>query len=104
VAFANLPGSYAELVAIPGDRAVSVPLKMSFEQAAALMLQGMTARHLVFDTRPLRSATTSRIRTACGSVPPRFSAGPPPGSCTCASGRSSRWRTRRKRTAGWRQG
>jgi len=69
VAFANLPGSYAELVVIPADRAVIIPSpKVSFEQAAALMLQGMTAHYLASDTCPLAKGDVVLVHAAAGGV------------------------------------
>jgi NADPH:quinone reductase len=68
VAYANLPGCYAELVAIAADRAVIVPSKVSFEQAAAVMLQGMTAHYLVTDTCPLARGDTVLVHAAAGGV------------------------------------
>jgi len=68
VAYANLPGGYAELVVIAADRAVIVPSKVSFEQAAAVMLQGMTAHYLVTDTCPLARGDTVLVHAAAGGV------------------------------------
>ncbi len=68
VAFANLPGAYAELVVIPAERAVIVPKRVSFEQAAAVMLQGMTAHYLVGDTCPLARGDTVLVHAAAGGV------------------------------------
>ena len=69
VAFANLPDSYAELVVIPADRAVILKSpKVSLERAAALMLQGMTAHYLVFDTCPLSKGDVVLVHAAAGGV------------------------------------
>src|SRR6516162_9442225 len=43
VAFSNVLGTYAEYVAAPAERLVHVPAKITDQQAAAAMLQGMTA-------------------------------------------------------------
>ena len=40
-------GAYAEYAAVPADRLVHVPDKITDQQAAAAMLQGMTAHYLV---------------------------------------------------------
>ena len=68
VTYANVPGTYAGLVAIAADRAVIVPSKVSFEQAAAVMLQGMTAHYLVFDTCPLAKGDVVLVHAAAGGV------------------------------------
>lgn len=67
VAFADLPGSYAELVAVPADRVVRIPAKLTFEQAAAVMIQGMTAHYLVTDTCPLARGDTVLVHAAAPS-------------------------------------
>lgn len=46
VAFAPFPKAYAEYVAIPAQRLIPVPENINFEQASALLLQGMTAHYL----------------------------------------------------------
>jgi len=43
VAWTSIMGSYAEFVAVPADRLVAVPPGVSDREAAAVMLQGMTA-------------------------------------------------------------
>src|SRR6185312_11337640 len=54
VAYTNVLGSYAEYAAVPADRLVKVPESISDQQAAAAMLQGMTAHYLVNSTYPLK--------------------------------------------------
>lgn len=68
VAWCSVTGSYAELVAAPADKLVPVPDKLSFDQAAAAMLQGMTAHYLVTSTYPLRHGDTALIHAAAGGV------------------------------------
>ncbi|HTO24238.1 MAG TPA: quinone oxidoreductase [Spirochaetia bacterium] len=68
VAFANLPGAYAELLCIPAERAVPVPSRLTFEQAAAVMLQGMTAHYLATDTCPLVRGDVVLVHAAAGGV------------------------------------
>src|SRR5689334_1115378 len=46
VAYSGQQGSYAEYASVAADRLVKVQDSISFEQAAALMLQGMTAHYL----------------------------------------------------------
>jgi len=68
VAWANVAGAYAEFARLPADRAVKVPQEVDSEQAAALMLQGMTAHYLAFDTFPLKGGDTALIHAAAGGV------------------------------------
>ena len=68
VVYANVPGTYAELFALAADRAVVISPKVSFEQAAAVMLQGMTAHYLVTDTCPLERGDTVLVHAAAGGV------------------------------------
>src|SRR5919109_4441570 len=50
VAWHNVQGSYAQRAAIPADQAVPVPGGVSLEDAAASLLQGMTAHYLTHST------------------------------------------------------
>src|SRR6266849_1430422 len=68
VAYTGITGSYAEYAAIPADRLVRVPAGITFEQAAAAMLQGMTAHYLVNSTYPLKKGETALIHAAAGGV------------------------------------
>ena len=68
VAYAGSRGSYAELAAIPAAMLVKIPDDLSFEQAAAAMLQGMTAHYLVKSAYPLKSGETALIHAAAGGV------------------------------------
>jgi NADPH2:quinone reductase len=68
VAYANLPGTYAEEVVVPAERAVRLPARVTFEQAAAAMLQGMTAHYLLLDTCPVERGETVVVHAAAGGV------------------------------------
>jgi NADPH2:quinone reductase len=68
VAYTNLLGSYAEYAAVPADRLVKIPAGVSERQAAAAMLQGMTAHYLAHDTHPLKKGETALIHAAAGGV------------------------------------
>ncbi len=68
VAYANVPGTYAEAFLVPADRAVRLPARVSVEQAAAVMLQGMTAHYLMLDTCPLKRGDTVVVHAAAGGV------------------------------------
>ena len=68
VAYTNVIGSYAEYAAVPADRLVKVPDKLKDQEAAAAMLQGMTAHYLVYSTYPLKKGETALIHAAAGGV------------------------------------
>jgi NADPH2:quinone reductase len=61
-------GSYAEYAAVPAERLVSIPDEMDFNQAAAAMLQGMTAHYLSHSTYKLQRGETSLVHAAAGGV------------------------------------
>jgi NADPH2:quinone reductase len=68
VAYTNIMGAYAEYAAVPADRLVHVPQGVTDQQAAAAMLQGMTAHYLIHDTYPLKKGETTLIHAAAGGV------------------------------------
>ncbi len=69
VAYAGLPpGAYAEQRTIPAHRLVKLPASISSADAAAMMLQGMTARYLLKGCYPVRPGTTLLIHAAAGGV------------------------------------
>jgi NADPH2:quinone reductase len=68
VAWTAAHGSYAECAAVPADRLVPIPPSVSDQQAAAAMLQGMTAHYLSHDTYPLRRGETALVHAAAGGV------------------------------------
>ena len=68
VAYAAILGSYAEYAAVPADRLVKIPAGVSERDAAAAMLQGMTAHYLIHDTYPLKKGETALIHAAAGGV------------------------------------
>ena len=68
VAYTGVPGSYAEYAAVPADRLVKIPDELDFEQAAAAMLQGMTAHYLSHSTYPIKSEDAALIHAAAGGV------------------------------------
>jgi NADPH2:quinone reductase len=68
VAYTSALGSYAEYAAVPANRLVKIPAELDFEQAAAAMLQGMTAHYLLHSTYPLKQGETALIHAAAGGV------------------------------------
>src|SRR4029079_11540217 len=68
VAYSSRLGSYAEYAAVPADRLVKIPAELDFDQAAAAMLQGMTAHYLLHSSYPLQRGQTALIHAAAGGV------------------------------------
>jgi NADPH:quinone reductase len=68
VAYTGALGAYAEYAVVPADRLVHVPDKITDQQAAAAMLQGMTAHYLVKSTFPLKKGDTVLVHAAAGGV------------------------------------
>jgi len=68
VAYTSALGSYAEYAAVPESRLVRIPDELDFEQAAAAMLQGMTAHYLTHSTYKLQSGETALVHAAAGGV------------------------------------
>jgi len=68
VAFNGVPGAYAEKVVAPAARLVRVPDNITTKQAAAVLLQGMTAHYLACSTYPLGAHDTCLVHAAAGGV------------------------------------
>lgn len=69
IAYAGLPpGAYAEQRLLPAHRLVRLPDAISFEQAAAIMLKGMTARYLLFGCYAVQAGDTILVHAAAGGV------------------------------------
>ncbi|GIK25165.1 MAG: quinone oxidoreductase [Betaproteobacteria bacterium] len=69
IAYAGGPvGAYSEVRLIPADRLVKLPEALSFEQGAAMMLQGMTAQYLLRRTYRVQPGDTILIHAAAGGV------------------------------------
>ncbi len=68
VAYAGTPGSYAEYAIVPAARLVRVPDGVELRDAAALMLQGMTAHYLVNSTYPLHAGDVALVHAGAGGV------------------------------------
>jgi NADPH2:quinone reductase len=69
VAYAGLPpGAYAERRRIPSHRLVKLPSAISPAQAAAMMLQGMTARYLLKGCASVTRGDTILLHAAAGGV------------------------------------
>ncbi|WP_109472728.1 quinone oxidoreductase family protein [Ornithinimicrobium cavernae] len=69
VTWAMVAGTgYAEQTLVAADRLIRVPAGVEAEQAAAVMLQGMTAHYLVESTFPAREGQTALVHAAAGGV------------------------------------
>ncbi|HEX6820770.1 MAG TPA: quinone oxidoreductase [Candidatus Sulfotelmatobacter sp.] len=68
VAWTGVLGGYAQYASVPADRLVPIPERVTDQQAAAAMLQGMTAHYLCHDTYPLKRGETALVHAAAGGV------------------------------------
>src|ERR1041384_2709823 len=62
------PGAYGGFAVGPAARVVPVPPGVTLKQAAAAILQGMTAHYLVSSTYPLRPGETCLVQAAAGGL------------------------------------
>ncbi|MFB9375744.1 quinone oxidoreductase [Kineococcus gynurae] len=68
VAWKEAPGSYAEQVVVPARELVAVPEGVDARQAAAVMLQGLTAHYLATSTYAAGRGTAALVHAAAGGV------------------------------------
>ena len=69
VAYASPPiGAYCDIRNMPADRLVALPRAISFEQGAAMMLQGMTVQYLIKRTYAVKPGDTVLLHAAAGGV------------------------------------
>ncbi|HZS64331.1 MAG TPA: quinone oxidoreductase [Xanthobacteraceae bacterium] len=68
VAYVVTFGGYAEERLLPAERAVKLPPEISYEQAAAMMLKGMTVRYLLRRTFKVEKGTTLLLHAAAGGI------------------------------------
>lgn len=64
----SVQGSYAEYALAPAAQLVKMPAGLTAEQAAAAMLQGMTAHYLAYSTFPLKAGDTALVHAGAGGV------------------------------------
>jgi NADPH:quinone reductase len=64
----TIRGGYAEYALAAAERLVPVPDRVTSRQAAAVLLQGMTAHYLVYATFPLASGDTCLVHAAAGGT------------------------------------
>ena len=68
IAYTGLPGSYCEMRIVPADRMVKLPQGISEEQAASMMLKGLTVHYLIHTTYPVKKGETVLWHAAAGGV------------------------------------
>ncbi|WUI01611.1 quinone oxidoreductase [Spirillospora sp. NBC_00431] len=68
VASTDVAGAYAAQALVPADRLVPVPDGVALEDAAASLLQGMTAHYLTRSTYPIRAGDTVLVHAAAGGM------------------------------------
>jgi NADPH2:quinone reductase len=68
VAYTGLPGSYCEARLVPADRMVKIPKGISDEQAASMMLKGLTVHYLIHSTYKVKKGDTVLWHAAAGGV------------------------------------
>jgi NADPH:quinone reductase len=68
VAYTGLPGAYCDVRVVPADRLVKLPQGISEEQAASMMLKGLTAHYLIHTTFPVKKGETVLWHAAAGGV------------------------------------
>lgn len=68
VAYTDPIGAYAQERLIPADRLVRIPDGISAQQAASMMLKGMTAQYLLRQTFPVKAGDTILLHASAGGV------------------------------------
>ncbi len=68
IGFADVPLANAELVAVPITHAIPLPEDVSFETAAAILLQGLTVQYLTADSHKTKAGETALIHASAGGV------------------------------------
>lgn len=68
VAYCTIPGSYTDIRVVPANRVVKLPSWISDEQAAAMMLKGLTAEYLIRRTYRVKKGETVVFHAAAGGV------------------------------------
>src|SRR5688572_18774598 len=68
VAYTGLPGSYCDVRVVPADRLVKLPQGVSEEQAASMMLKGLTVHYLIHTTYAVKRGETVLWHAAAGGV------------------------------------
>src|SRR5438477_12584849 len=99
VAYTGLPGSYCEARVVPADRLVKIPEGITDEQAASMMLKGMTVHYLIHSTYPVKRGETALWHAAAGGGGLNPRPWPTCHGCTAMGNVGSEEKARRDRTA-----
>src|SRR3954469_7967995 len=68
VTYTGIPGSYCEERVVPADRLVKLPQGITEEQAASMLLKGLTVHYLIFSTYKVQKGETVLWHAAAGGV------------------------------------
>src|SRR5512134_2324568 len=68
ICYTGLPGSYCETRLVPADRMVKLPQGITEEQAASMLLKGLTVHYLIFSTYAVKKGDTVLWHAAAGGV------------------------------------
>ena len=68
ICYTGIPGSYCEQRLVPADRMVKLPQGISEEQAASMLLKGLTVHYLIFTTYAVQKGDTVLWHAAAGGV------------------------------------
>ncbi|WP_342042114.1 quinone oxidoreductase family protein [Bacillus sp. OTU2372] len=68
IAFADVPYANAELTAVPFEKAIPVPEQISLNDAASVLLQGLTAHYLTRDSYAVKENDVVLVHAAAGGV------------------------------------
>ncbi|WP_211747971.1 quinone oxidoreductase [Paenibacillus sp. Marseille-Q4541] len=68
IGFADVPHANSEYVLVPVDKAIPIPAAITYEQAASILLQGMTAHYLVNDSYEVKPGDDIVVHAAAGGV------------------------------------
>lgn len=67
-AYGSVPGAYVDTRRVPADKLIKLPDGITYDTAAAMMLQGMTARYLLRETFKVGPGTVMLFHAAAGGV------------------------------------
>jgi NADPH2:quinone reductase len=68
ITYTGLPGSYCEQRLVPAERMVKLPQGITEEQAASMLLKGLTVHYLIFSTYPVKKGETVLWHAGAGGV------------------------------------
>jgi NADPH2:quinone reductase len=68
VVWERVPGSYAEILAVPNKYVIPIPAGVTFEAAAGGLMQGLTAQHLSYDAVTVPEGAVVLVHSAASGV------------------------------------